>query len=78
MSEPIPPVFTAVEETLKPLNTPKDFAACGVEEDTLAYWRTQGIGPAWVKFGKSVLYAKEDILECLRAHRYHSTAEYTQ
>lgn len=72
----IPEVFTALEESLKPMNTPKDFATSGIAEDTLAYWRSQGIGPKWVKIGRTVVYPKECILSYMRDHLYQSTAEY--
>lgn len=30
---------------------------------TLANWRSQGVGPRWVKIGKAVLYPVENLTE---------------
>lgn len=36
-------VFAALEAALKPMNTTKDVAECGITERTLAYWRTRAL-----------------------------------
>lgn len=69
-------VFAALEAVLKPMNTPKDVAECGITERTLAYWRTMGLGPKFVKVGRSVLYPKEELVSYFREHLYQSTSEY--
>lgn len=53
-------VFAALAAALKPMNTTKDIADnCGIKEGTLAYWRSAGIGPKFVKVGRIVMYPKE-------------------
>lgn len=50
-------VFAALAAALKPMNTTKDIADnCGIKEGTLAYWRSAGIGPKFVKVGRIVMY----------------------
>lgn len=52
-------VFAALSAALKPMNTTKDIADnCGIKEGTLAYWRSAGIGPKFVKVGRIVMYPK--------------------
>ena len=34
----------------------------------LRFWRTAGIGPAYVKLGKTVLYARNDLLAYVRSN----------
>ncbi|TPF79440.1 MULTISPECIES: AlpA family transcriptional regulator [unclassified Bifidobacterium] len=70
-----PELFDSLQDTLKPMNTTKDVAATGISEGTLGYWRSMGIGPKFVKVGRSVLYPKETILEYFRTHVYQSTSE---
>lgn len=36
-------------------------AAIGLQQQTLAVWRTEGKGPAYTKVGKSVHYRRSDI-----------------
>lgn len=62
--------FSALERSLKPMNTTKDIAATGISEGTLGYWRSMGIGPKFVKVGRTVLYPKETILDYFRTHVY--------
>lgn len=69
-------VFAALEAALKPMNTTKDVAECGITERTLAYWRTTGLGPKYVKVGRTVLYPKEELVSHFREHLYQSTMEY--
>ncbi len=69
-------VFAALEAALKPMNTTKDVAECGITERTLAYWRTKGLGPKYVKVGRTVLYPKEELVSYFRGHLYQSTMEY--
>jgi hypothetical protein len=68
--------FTELEKTLKPTNSPESISeATGIPVGTLGYWRSSGIGPKFSKIGKTVLYAKEDILNYLRDNRFQSTQE---
>lgn len=71
--EKTPEVFDSLEAMLKPMNTTKDVARIGIPEGTLAYWRSMGIGPYFVKVGRTVLYAKEDVVSYMRSHRIQST-----
>jgi hypothetical protein len=34
----------------------------------LRFWRTAGIGPAYVKLGKTVLYNREDLIAYIRSN----------
>lgn len=36
---------------------------------TLRYWRTQGLGPPWIKLEGSIRYAQEDLLEYISRNR---------
>lgn len=47
---------------------------------TLQNWRTQGIGPEFIKRRNNVFYPKEAILEFLDRHsrRYKSTKEWKE
>lgn len=69
--------FAALAEVLKPMNTTKDIAdRCGIKESTLAYWRGAGIGPKFVKVGRTVMYPKEPMIAYFKEHLYQSTCEY--
>ena len=68
-------LFSALERSLKPMNTTKDIAATGISEGTLGYWRSMGVGPKFVKVGRTVLYPKETILEYFRTHVYQCAGE---
>ena len=62
-------MFASLEAALKPMNSPKDIADnAGVNENTLAYWRSTGIGPRFVKVGRRVLYPREEFIDYMRAH----------
>ncbi|AUD86779.1 helix-turn-helix transcriptional regulator [Bifidobacterium breve] len=69
--------FSALERSLKPMNTTKDIAATGISEGTLGYWRSMGIGPKFVKVGRTVLYPKETILDYFRTHVYQCAGDVT-
>lgn len=49
---------------------------CGIKEGTLAYWRGAGIGPKFVKVGRTVMYPKEPMIAYFKEHLYQSTCEY--
>lgn len=45
------------------LISPSDLAALlGVDERTLAVWRSQRRGPDFVKLGRAIFYRREDVL----------------
>jgi predicted site-specific integrase-resolvase len=46
-----------------------------VSERTLERWRVEGIGPAYVKAGRRVLYRMEDVENWLSNSRRRSTSE---
>jgi excisionase family DNA binding protein len=46
-----------------------------VAKQTLARWRSEGKGPAFVKLGRKVAYRAEDVAAWLAGRRFHSTAE---
>ena len=72
-------VFAALAAALKPMNTTKDIADnCGIKEGTLAYWRSAGIGPKFVKVGRIVMYPKEQMIAYFAQHLYQCTAEYEE
>ncbi len=48
-----------------------------VSEVTLARWRIEGQGPAFNKFGKRVLYARDDVLTWAKSQRRTSTSQET-
>ena len=70
--------FSALERSLKPMNTTKDIAATGISEGTLGYWRSMGIGPKFVKVGRVVMYPKEQMIAYFAQHLYQCTAEYEE
>ncbi|KFI50588.1 helix-turn-helix transcriptional regulator [Bifidobacterium callitrichos] len=72
-----PELFHSLRDTLKPMNTTKDVAGIGIAEGTLAYWRSTGIGPKFVKVGRTVLYPRETLIAYFRDHVYQSTSEVT-
>lgn len=63
--------------TLTPLRTPKQAAEyLSVPEATLATWRAQGRGPAFVKLdGRLVRYRQEDLDEYVASQVYGGTRE---
>ncbi len=44
-------------------------------KQTLARWRCEGRGPAFLRLGKRVLYGEADVEAWLSAKRFHSTSE---
>jgi hypothetical protein len=44
-------------------------AALGVKRETLATWRSQGRGPAFVKIGRRVFYRRLDLHQFIAAQR---------
>lgn len=68
--------FAALAQALPPVVDTKTLSdATGIPLGTLSYWREQGIGPRFSKVGRSVIYAKEEIIRYFRAHLYQSTSE---
>lgn len=68
--------LAALEDALPPMATPKALSAVsGIPEGTLAYWRSVGIGPKFVKAGRAVLYPRDAVVAFMRKHLYRSAAE---
>ena len=60
-------------------NKVRVFAAlAAAKEGTLAYWRSAGIGPKFVKVGRIVMYPKEQMIAYFAQHLYQCTAEYEE
>jgi hypothetical protein len=49
----------------------------GLSERTLERFRLDGRGPAFLKFGRRVMYAREDVLAWADRHRRTSTADHS-
>jgi excisionase family DNA binding protein len=47
-----------------------------VAEKTLANWRAQGVGPAFVRVGRIVRYTDEDLASWLKSKARTSTADH--
>ena len=41
----------------------------------LRFWRTAGIGPAFVKLGKTILYNRSDLIAYVRSNTVHLPCE---
>lgn len=68
-------LYASLAAVLKPLNSAKELAELsGMSEARLSEWRTQGIGPTYVKIGRRVMYPKEALLDYLRDHTVHTAA----
>lgn len=46
----------------------------GKPTTTLAQWRWQGIGPAYVKIGRSIRYPRADVIAWLEKNRVETAA----
>lgn len=58
------------------LLTPKQLAALfAVNENTLAKWRLQGVGPKFVKIQRHVRYAANDVVRWTNERTFASTTE---
>ena len=68
MKKPIPPLDEL-------LTVPEAAAALKVGRGTLDNWRVTGSGPRFVKFGKHVRYAKNDLAAWVAAKTHQSTSE---
>lgn len=57
------------------LTTAEATPLCGVAEGTLENWRVQGVGPAFIKCGRRVMYDPDDIAAWREENRVRSTSE---
>lgn len=62
-------------EVSKLLRTKEAAATLGVAEKTLQNWRILGVGPRFIKSGRNVAYAPEDLILWREARRIGSTSE---
>ena len=53
---------TTTDHCTAMLNTHQAAAALGLRPQTLAEWRTRGIGPRYRKYGRAVRYSMTDIV----------------
>lgn len=51
------------------LNTKEVAAMTGISKPQLDLWRVQGKGPRYLKIGRLVRYARDDLMAWLDAHR---------
>lgn len=72
-NSPAPPSASGDPEDLL---TPKETAAwLRTEVETLATWRTQNRGPAFVKVGASIRYRRQSIFDFVRANEFANTTQ---
>lgn len=58
----------------KKLLTPKDIQRVfGIHQKMLAYWRLEGIGPAYVTFGRRVFYERPVFEDFVQSGRIQTT-----
>jgi len=57
------------KKLLAPRDIEKEF---GIPRRTLGYWRTMGIGPAFISFGKKVFYQRPVIEEFIASGRVNT------
>lgn len=58
----------------KKLLTPKDIEKeFGIRQKTLAYWRMEGVGPAYTNFGRRVFYERAVLEEYIASGRVQTS-----
>lgn len=70
------PTQQALESSALSVNATEAAAMLGISPRTLANWRTQGIGPAFIRIGKvhsRTLYRVDDLHAWLDANRVETT-----
>ena len=68
------PTRNTPEDTTKKLLAPKDVEReFGIHQKTLAYWRLEGIGPAYTNFGRRVFYERAVLEEYIAAGRINTS-----
>lgn len=58
------------QKLLAPKDVEKEF---GIRQKTLAYWRLEGIGPAYTSFGRRVFYERAVLEEYIAAGRIYTS-----
>lgn len=55
-----------------PFSEPDAAAYIGRRPSALRAWRMQGRGPSYIRYGRSIVYRREDLDTWLNAHRVHT------
>jgi hypothetical protein len=50
----------------------------GAAKQTMARWRVEGIGPQFIRVGRKIMYAVEDLILWMNSRRVSSTSEATK
>ena len=58
------------QKLLAPKDVEREF---GIHQKTLAYWRLEGIGPAYTSFGRRVFYERAVLEEYIAAGRINTS-----
>lgn len=58
------------KKLLSPKDVEKEF---GIHQKTLAYWRLEGIGPAYTSFGRRVFYERAVLEEYIASGRIQTS-----
>lgn len=58
------------QKLLAPKDVEREF---GIRQKTLAYWRLEGIGPAYTSFGRRVFYERAVLEEYIAAGRIYTS-----
>lgn len=69
-SEAITGTATQNKKLLAPKDVEKEF---GIHQKTLAYWRMEGVGPAYTNFGRRVFYERAVLEEHIAAGRVQTS-----
>jgi excisionase family DNA binding protein len=51
-------------------STPQVAEILGVPQSTVVAWRSSGVGPTFVRFGKHVRYAVDDVVAWIEENRH--------
>lgn len=60
------PAVAPAQDGPEYLDTPSAAALIGVSKQSMALWRSKGIGPAYTKFGGTVRYSRAALREWMR------------
>lgn len=61
---------SAAQKLLAPKDVEREF---GIRQKTLAYWRLEGIGPAYTSFGRRVFYERAVLEEYIASGRIQTS-----
>ena len=63
-------IATQNKKLLAPKDVEREF---GIHQKTLAYWRTEGVGPAYTNFGRRVFYERAVLEEYIASGRIQTS-----